>query len=277
MFSLKVFKSWFDAETKAASNKETQKTPPSDPDQQETQNLEFELIGQLAALHNAALVSETDLLGNITFANDTFCAVSKYSRAELIGQNHRILKSGKQPDELFEDLWRTISSGRFWKGEICNRAKDGSFYWVAATITPILGAEGKPIKYVGVRFDITRERELKEELQQHVEELKAAEEELRATNEELYETNRRLHALQIELECRMEAVNNAAIVSETDLLGNITFVNDKFCEISGYSREELIGQNHRILKSGHQPDEIFIELWENISAGKFWQGIVKNK
>ena len=274
MLSLNTFKSWFGAEDKITSNKEISKVKT-----EEAQDLstEYELIGQLAALHNAALVSETDLAGNIIFANDTFCAISKYSRAELIGRNHRILKSGKQADEIFVELWETISAGKFWKGEICNRAKDGTYYWVAATITPVLGVDGKPIKYIGVRFDITHERELKEELQLHIEELKATEEELRTINDELHETNRHIRALQIELQCRMDAVNNANIVSETDLLGNITFVNDKFCEISGYSADELLGKNHRILKSGHQPDEIFVELWETISAGKFWQGLVKNK
>jgi PAS domain S-box-containing protein len=277
MFSIQTFKSWFGTveNEKNVSNKEIVKTTPTS--KPEAFDAEYELIGQLAALHNAALVSETDLMGIITFANDTFCAISKYTRSELIGQNHRILKSGKQSDEIFVDLWQTISSGRFWKGEICNRAKDGTYYWVAATITPVLGADGKPVKYVGVRFDITRERELKEELQLHIEELKATEEELRTINEELHETNRHLASLQLELQCRMDAVNNANIVSETDLLGNITFVNDTFCRISGYSREELIGQNHRILKSGHQPDSIFEELWQTISAGKFWQGTVKNK
>ena len=274
MLSLNTLRSWFGTEHKSASNKDISKNAPELVDDL---SAEYELIGQLAALHNAALVSETDLAGNITFANDTFCAVSKYGREELLGRNHRLLKSGKQPDDVFVKLWETISSGKFWKGEICNRAKDGTYYWVAATITPILGVDGKPAKYVGVRFDITHERELKEELQLHVEELKATEEELRTINDELHETNRHIRALQVELQCRMDAVNNANIVSETDLLGNITFANDTFCQISGYAREELMGVNHRILKSGHQPDEIFTELWETISAGKFWQGTVKNK
>ena len=134
-------------------------------DANELVKLKTELMGQLAALHNAAIVSETDLLGNITFANDLFYQYSKYTHEELIGRNHRILKSGDQPDEIFVDLWKTISRGKVWEGEVKNKAKDGSFYWVVATITPILDLEThRPIKYVSVRFDITKQKEQEERL-----------------------------------------------------------------------------------------------------------------
>lgn len=276
------YEKWSSVDEKTDVYKDTAKIPHLDPSAKE--NTRLELTGQLAALHNAALVSETDLLGTITFANDTFCAISKYTREELIGQNHRILKSGKQPDRIFDELWRTISTSRFWRGDICNRAKDGTLYWVMATITPVLGADGKPIKYIGVRFDITAERTLKEELKVRIEELRATEEELKAVNEELQETNTELESAKHELFFqkrellyRMQAVNNAVLVSETNLAGDITFANDAFCRISGYGIDELIGQNHRILKSHHQPDEMFIELWQTISTGKTWNGNIKNK
>ncbi|MCS7087069.1 MAG: PAS domain-containing protein, partial [Bacteroidia bacterium] len=119
--------------------------------QEEMRRVQIELAGQVGALNNAAIVSEADLLGDIIYVNDEFCRISKYSREELMGRNHRIVKSGTQPQEMFDDLWATISSGRVWRGIICNRAKDGSLYWVQSTLTPVLGLDKKPIKYIGVR------------------------------------------------------------------------------------------------------------------------------
>ncbi|MAL36146.1 MAG: GGDEF domain-containing protein, partial [Pseudomonas sp.] len=89
------------------------------------------------AVDAAAIYSETDLRGTITHINDQFCAISGYTKDELIGTNHRLLNSGQHPPEFFRTLWRTISSGHIWKGEICNRRKDGSLYWVNSTIVPI--------------------------------------------------------------------------------------------------------------------------------------------
>lgn len=107
------------------------------------------------ALHHAAIVSETDLCGTISYVNDLFCDISGYSREELIGQNHRLVRSHEHPSEFFADLWQTLSEGRIWHGELCNRAKNGQLYWVATTIAPILGEGGLPCKYLSIRFDIT--------------------------------------------------------------------------------------------------------------------------
>lgn len=106
----------------------------------------------ISALNQIALVSVTDTRGLITYANDNFIEASKYSLEELIGQNHRILKSGLQPDTLFDELWKTISAGRVWRGEIKNRAKDGSHYWVNTSIAPIIGDDGKPKQFIAIRF-----------------------------------------------------------------------------------------------------------------------------
>lgn len=107
------------------------------------------------ALHLHAIVSKTDRAGRIIEVNPRFCEVSGYSEEELIGQNHRILKSDHHSPEFYRELWSTISQGEVWRGEICNRARDGSFYWVSSTIVPCLDQSGRPYQYIAIRKDIT--------------------------------------------------------------------------------------------------------------------------
>jgi len=109
----------------------------------------------LAALHRFALVSITDSRGRILEVNDAFCALSGYTRDELIGSDHRLINSGLHPPAFWADMWRTISRGESWSEEICNRAKDGSLYWVKSIVTPVLDEHGRPVRFVSIRTDIT--------------------------------------------------------------------------------------------------------------------------
>ncbi|WP_053363774.1 PAS domain S-box protein [Bacillus sp. FJAT-27251] len=201
------------------------------------------------ALNVSSIVAITDPKGKITYVNDKFVEISKYTEEELLGQNHSILNSGYHSKEFFKEMWATIGKGKTWKGEIRNKAKDGSYYWVHTTIVPFLNRKGKPYQYVAIRSDITSR--------------KAAEANLKDSLKEVSDYK--------------FAIDQAAIVAFTDEKGIIKSVNDKFVEISKYSREELIGQDHRLLNSGFHPKEFFKDLWKTIGSGKVWKGEIRNR
>ncbi len=258
---------------------------------EESARVQRELNARMAALDAAALMSESDLYGNITYVNDKFCEVAKWRRDEVIGKPHNILRHPDTPKEVFKEMWQTIKSGKIFRGTYKNRAKDGSTYWVEATISPVLDANGNPVKYVGVRFNITEQmqnalevKNLLDDSQQRTEELRAQEEELRQNLEELSAMQEDINTqiqdterLKREMEAREWVFNRTTILSETDLYGTITYVNDKFCEVAKYSREELIGKPHNLLRHPDMLRQVFKLFWDTIKRGEVFRGIIKNK
>ena len=168
---------------------------------------------QKFALDEHAIVSIADVKGDITYANDKFCEISGYSREELIGRNHRIVRSDEHSTAFFRDMWRTIAAGRVWHGEMKNRARDGEEYWVAATIVPFLDEHDKPFQYVSIRTDIT----------------------LRKRMEEVVEEGRRF------LQGVTDTMGEGVYALDRD--GRCVFANPEAERLLGWSPEELVGRD----------------------------------
>lgn len=368
-------------------------------------NVEF----QQHAINQHAIISITDIRGNITHINDKFCEISGYLREELLGKNHRIVKSDVHSEEFFRNLWHTISNGNIWNGEICNRKNDGSLYWLFSTIVPRQKDTGVPGQYLSIHTDIT-ERKLAEQRQQHqnrvlqklaskaqlADILDTIARDVEAINPEmlcsilllddegkhlrhaaapslpefynqamdgvviglevgscgtaaftgkrviiediethpwwrpfrdiahqaglgacwsepilsgqgqvlgtfaiyhssachpspndlqLIEVEANLAALAIEKSMDEARLQMAASVfthahegiAITNLVGTIVDINDTFTVITGYNREEVLGENHRILQSGFHSPEFYAGIWQTLIEENHWSGEIWNR
>ena len=129
-----------------------------------TKNALSRLEDQKFALDQHSIVAITDVQGNITFVNEKFSEISGYSQEELVGENHRLLNSGTHDTEFFKDMYHSIANGHVWRGEICNKTKNGALYWVDTTVVPFMGTNNKPISYIAIRTDITESKKSRIEL-----------------------------------------------------------------------------------------------------------------
>jgi PAS domain S-box-containing protein len=213
-----------------------------------SKKLERDRDAMLSTLNLHAIVSIANRAGDIVEVNDAFCRISGYSRQELIGNTHRVVNSGVQPPEFWVSMWHDISKGLAWRGEVCNRAKDGSLYWVDTVVAPFVDDDGDIERYISIRTDITASKKSAMSLETALRDSQAL----------------------------LGTLNLHAIVSIANPAGDIVEVNDAFCQISGYTRAELIGKNHRIVNSGVQPPAFWVAMWKTIAAGMSWRGQVCN-
>ena len=175
-----------------------------------------EFLNLKSAIDEAAIVAITNNQGIITYVNNKFCEISKYQREELIGNTHRIINSDFHPKEFFALMWKTISTGKVWEGEIRNRAKDGTFYWVNTTIVPFLDANKKPERYVSVRYDITEKIATQEKLKIEARKLALSNKELQdfasVAAHDLQEPLRKIQSFADRLRSKSSAGLDAEIV-----------------------------------------------------------------
>ena len=197
----------------------------------------------LAVEQNPCSIVVTDLSANIQYVNARFTEETGYTPAEAIGQNPRVLQSGLTDRHIFTELWATLKQGTQWQGEFINKRKDGSIYIERAFIAPVIDANGQANSYVAIKLNITDQRQAEDRL--------------------------RLAASVF--------ANAHEAITITDADNHIIDVNQTFCEITGYSRDEVIGQSPSLLKSGRQGAEFYADMWQTLGQAGYWRGEIWNR
>jgi PAS domain S-box-containing protein len=225
-----------------------------------------EVLDYKHAIDEASIVAITDQKGRIKYVNENFCKISKYSRDELIGQDHRIINSGYHSKEFIRDLWTTIAHGKIWRGELKNKAKDGSYYWVDTTIIPFLNEQGKPYQYVALRNDITQRKLAEEQI------IKINEELERKVNERTFELTQALEREKELSELKSRFVSIASHEFRTPLSAILSSVG--LIDQYRYAGQEDKRQRHveRIKSSVRSLTEILNDF---LSLDKLEQGKVE--
>ncbi len=193
------------------------------------------------------------------------------------------MRHSSTPKEVFVEMWQTIKAGKIFQGTYQNRKKDGSAYWVEATIAPVIGADGKPEKYVGIRFDVTAAKEaviavnnLLKEAQQQSEELRAQEEEIRQNLEEMQATNEEVNRQGIEMRGISKALDKSLATIEFDLEGNVMTANENFLHVMQYTLDEVVGKPHRMfVEADYARSNEYVKFWDDLRLGKEQIGEVK--
>ena len=226
----------------------------------EEKHKSLDIQAQIEAINNSNAIIEFTPQGNIIRANWIFQDLFKYSPEEMIGKHHRLFIS---PEEAasndYQQHWQKLSDGETFQGEFKRLDKEGNTIWIKGTYNPVYDLDGRVMKIIKVAQDITAEKILEQHLQQ---------------------TRRKVqknHKTQNELSCYLQALDTAALMCEADIYGNITQVNERFCEVAQYTAEEVIGKPHSILRHPDNPKELFKEMWATIKAGKIFQSRYPNK
>ena len=192
-----------------------------------------EIDARVNLMDELCIISETDLKGYITYVNDKHCEVSQYSREELIGQNQNIVRHPDMDKAVYKELWSTVGRGQIFRGPIKNRKKDGTPYYVDGIFAPVLGPNGKPIKYLGVRYentDVTIEKQSADGI--------------------------------------INAINASYAYIEFDLKGNIITANDNFLAVMGYSLNEIVGKHHKIfVDPTYVNSSEYVKFWNDLAMG----------
>jgi methyl-accepting chemotaxis protein len=195
--------------------------------------LHREINARMKIVDEMCIVSETDLKGYITYVNDKYCEVSQYSREESIGQNQNMVRHPDMDKAVFKEMWATIGRGQIFKGYVKNKRKDGTPYYIFGVFAPVLGANGKPVKYLGIRFDITDVTIAKQES-----------------------------------EAIVEAIDGGSAYVEFDINGNILTANDMYLKTMGYSLNEVVGKHHKMFVEASSFNTAeYTQFWNDLSKG----------
>jgi PAS domain S-box-containing protein len=202
-------------------------------------------------LDKASIISKADANGKITYVNQKFCDISGYTLEEVIGLDHNIVNSGEHPKEFWSDMYRTVvKEKKIWNAICTNRAKDGSLYYVDTFIKCNFDEDGKLLGFMSIRQDVTK---------------------LKRTEQEV--SNRIKDMLEQE-----KFLDSSAIISKADSKGKITYVNQKFTDVSGYTLEEVLGKDHNVVNSGTHSKDFWSNMYKTVVVDKgIWNSVCTNR